>query len=739
MPLIKISERPDAADGTNASVSFDNGGDYPITVSDPFSTKEETLLEWYFEEYLRFPFVGEVEANAAAESIARYGEALFNQVFADRDAHSLYKDMLRGGLENVSIEIAGSPEFHKLHWEAMKDPRQPDALALHATMVRKNIKPQTVQASLRAAPAINLLIVTARPGGKRDVGYRTISRPLIDGLQQAAARVQIDILRPGTYEALSKHLEKHGTGQYHVIHFDVHGSLLKHEELKKGIETGGLLYNARYGRTNIEEYDGLKAFLFLEGEKEGQADPVKASELARLLINHQVPIAILNACESGKQIGAAETSLGSHLMQAGVQMVLAMGYSVTVSAAELMMSTLYEQLFAGQKLSVAIRRARQELKNRKGRQAYFNRIIDLEDWLLPVVYQNREMELATREFTPDERKAYYERQAASFAFPKPTYGFFGRDLDILLIEKRLLSVRNILLVRGMGGAGKTTLLKHLGAWWQKTNFIDRVFYFGYDESAWTRQWIITEIAKQLFSEIEYAGFHPLGLEAQQKMLAERLRAHRHLLILDNLESITGSHLAIRNILPEEERDALRGFLVDLADGRTLVLLGSRGGEEWLAGGTFEDNVYDMPGLDAEAASLMSDRILERCGATGYRGEEDFQRLLKLLNGYPLALEVVLANLVRQTPAQVLAALEAGDVALDRGDTEKKTESILRCIDYSHSNLSPDAQGLLICLAPFTGVVNLGWMEQYTIRLREQSALAHLPFERWEEVLKEAAN
>ena len=46
------------------------------------------------------------------------------------------------------------------------------------------------------------------------------------------------------------------------------------------------------------------------------------------------------------------------------------------------------------------------------------------------------------------------------------------------------------------------------------------------------------------------------------MLAQRLRAERHLLVLDNLESITGSHLAIQNTLPEEERDALRSDLAE---------------------------------------------------------------------------------------------------------------------------------------------------------------------------------
>jgi CHAT domain-containing protein len=119
-----------------------------------------------------------------------------------------------------------------------------------------------------------------------------------------------------------------------------------------------LRYHARYGRSDIKEYKSVKAFLFLEDDKANEADPVEASELADLLLTHQVPITILNACQSGKQVGAAETSLGSRLMQAGVQMVLAMGYSVTVSAAELMMSILYEQLFAGRQLSEAIRRRR---------------------------------------------------------------------------------------------------------------------------------------------------------------------------------------------------------------------------------------------------------------------------------------------------------------------------------------------------------------------------------------------
>ncbi len=746
MATIRIQERAGGTDEFQATISFNNGPEYALTIKNPFAQEEDDQLAWYFERYLRFPFTDQVKAREAAGSIARYGESLFKQVFEENhNVYARYKAAVQAGLSTVQFEIAGSPLFHTLHWEALKDPELRLPLALQATMVRKNLNPSTIEASVRPSPTINLLIVTARPSGRSDVGYRTISRPLVEALRQANLPVQINILRPGTYKALENHLRQTSAqqqeGYYQVIHFDLHGATLTYEQLQQAQEASRHLYNERYGRSDIQPYEGVKAFLAFEGAEGTQVDRVEASELADLLVTHQVPVAILNACQSGKQIGESETSLGSRLMQAGVQLVLAMGYSVTVSAAELLMQTLYQHLFAGEELSAAIRHARIELYNHKARRAYFEQQIDLEDWLLPVVYQNQPVQVQPREFTPGERAAWFERKAEEQRYnpPEPHYGFVGRDLDILEIERRLLLKRNLLLVRGMGGAGKTTLLRHLGAWWHTTGFVERVFYFGYDEKAWTLEQIMMEMAQQLYGPQYYTNFQPLSLAARQAMLAHELRSANHLLILDNLESITGAELAIQHTLPPAEQDRLRSFLADLAKGRTLVLLGSRGGEDWLAKGTFDDNVYELPGLDPEAASTLADRILEKHNATKYREETDFQKLLKLLDGFPLALEVILANLARQAPGEVLAALQAGDVKLDTPGSQEKTESILRCIDYSHSNLSPEAQQLLLCLAPFTSVIWLDPLDDYTEQLRQQPALASLPFERWPEVLREAQN
>ncbi len=242
MALISIEEvHVGGQDAFQAVVSFNHGPKYPLTVRNPFSPEQEQELEWYFEKHLCFPFTDKVRAKNAAAIIPVYGENLFNQVFADRQVYSAYKELVQAGLPTVQIEIAGSPAFQSLHWEALKDPDLPTPLSLQATIVRKNLRPSTIQAKLRPSPAINLLIVTARPSGRQDVGYRTISRPLVELLRQTDLPVQIEILRPGSYEALHHHLQetttRHRAGYYQVIHFDVHGAVLPYHAFQREQQT----------------------------------------------------------------------------------------------------------------------------------------------------------------------------------------------------------------------------------------------------------------------------------------------------------------------------------------------------------------------------------------------------------------------------------------------------------------------------------------------------------------------
>src|SRR5207249_1130743 len=122
MTLIRIQEHPNGPNGSNAIINFNNGPDYPITISDPFSKEEEKLLEWYFEEHLHFPFTENVKAQTAGASITTYGEKLFQHIFTDPKISRIYNRAIQSGPNTLQFEIAGSPTFHALHWEALKDP-----------------------------------------------------------------------------------------------------------------------------------------------------------------------------------------------------------------------------------------------------------------------------------------------------------------------------------------------------------------------------------------------------------------------------------------------------------------------------------------------------------------------------------------------------------------------------------------------------------------------------------------
>ena len=341
MVTITIREQSQTDTGFNVTLVIE-GNNYPITVSDPFDVNQEQELEWYFEDWLSYPHLDNVKADRAQASVREYGQELFKQVFqSDLKAYAKYSQ-IRNNLSQAILKIESiTPEFHAIHWETLQDPDLPRPFAVDSIFTRKSVNPATIEAQVKESPTVNLLVVTARPKGDRDVGYRTISRPLVEAIRNSQLRVKIELLRPGTYEALAKHLEAKGSGYYHIVHFDVHGGLMRYDDYQVGMENNRYLYDGRYGRSKaIKPYEGVKAFLALEVQEKGKSDLVEAEVIAELLTGKGIPVCILNACQSGKQVRSPlapltkggkenggkrmggiednrETSLGSRLMNAG--------------------------------------------------------------------------------------------------------------------------------------------------------------------------------------------------------------------------------------------------------------------------------------------------------------------------------------------------------------------------------------------------------------------------------------
>ena len=219
-----------------------------------------------------------------------------------------------------------------------------------------------------------------------------------------------------------------------------------------------------------------------------------------------------------------------------------------------------------------------------------------------------------------------------------------------------------------------------------------------------------------------ARFDALSSPARMERVAGLLRAERSLLVLDNAESITAHPAAIPHALDETERAHLARLLSRLRGGRTLVLLGSREAEAWVAPQAFGRNVYDLPGLDPQAASMLVDRILELHGGVGYLKDPVQRRaldeLVTLLGRYPLPLTVVLPMLGSHPPTQVLADLTAG------GQDADPMSAIRRSIEYSHGKLDPTIRRSLLLLAPFTATIPGGeLLAAYQRLLAEHEAVA----------------
>ena len=681
MSIITIREQPhDSQNEYKAIVIFNHEDEFPpcTILTDRFNVQVADL-EWYFDEYTQ-DAEDEDRANQVTASLKEYGQELFKQVFCG-DALRRYSEEKNAGIQ--CIEITGSPAFHSLHWETLYDSYQRQLLILDIPIIRKYTSETKVVPKPLESPTINLLIVAARPAHKDiEIKHRTISRPLVESLRQAKLPVKIDIVRPGTFHALRDHLAEK-KGYYHIIHFDVHGKL-----------------------------QDKQAFLLFESDKGNQPELIKATQLAELLVRHQIPITILNACESGKQVGITETSLSGQFMQAGMPMVLAMRYTVTADAATLFMETLYKHLFdkPDDDIATAIHFARSTLYDDKTRHDNLNQAFKIEDWIIPVVYQNTKVYLPIRDFTPEEKKEYDVR--TFHCDPNLPYKkFVGRDFDISQIESKLRQ-DNILLIQGDSGIGKTALLHHFGWWWQNTGFINEVFYFGYDEKAWAHQQVLVTLAEKLFDANDYSTFKSLPLDKQRSMVANHLCKKRHLLIFDALGCID-----------ESEKTALHDFLMGLVGGgdKTLVLLGSQTNEGWLAAGTFMNNVYELSGIKNESVLTLITSALALRSKNSY-----IYQLPNKLKGHPLLLKIIVQMIAHQKK-KLLHPLLKNKIL----NEEKKSQTILMAvISLIFNTLSPAEKGLLLCLAPFKSAININTLSEYSQRLLLQPILAQLPLASW---------
>ncbi|HEU4757771.1 MAG TPA: adenylate/guanylate cyclase domain-containing protein, partial [Agromyces sp.] len=281
--------------------------------------------------------------------------------------------------------------------------------------------------------------------------------------------------------------------------------------------------------------------------------------------------------------------------------------------------------------------------------------------------------------------------------PLQVTSFVGRREE-LARARRLLDATRLLTITGTGGTGKTRLALQIGAE-VGSRFRDGVFFVDlspiHDAGL-----VASQVLKGL------GGPAATGKRPPREVLLDRLADREVLLILDNFEQVIAAA-------------ALVAELVRVSP-RSRFVVTSRGPLRITAEQEMPLEPMEVPGaLDPESPSAFDAvaLLVERALAVRpdfeltARNAAAVAELVRVLDGLPLAIELV-ASRVRLLPVpEILARLDPASLGSGAVDLPERQRTIEGAIAWSHDLLAPPVQDLFARLGVFAGGADLEQIER----------------------------
>ncbi|MFI1971934.1 CHAT domain-containing tetratricopeptide repeat protein [Streptomyces cinnamoneus] len=694
----------------------------PVVLNWPLDSDDLEDLRWYLEDYLRAPFgVYEDRGCRIADRLPSWGRVMFTALFGSGPARDAYVRVRTRATHPGSAEIvlrSSAPAWLGLPWELLCDPRLPTPLALDGMGLSRALPAHLGEAFEVGGHRLRVLMVISRPDGAHDVGYRMIARPLLRRLEAVRGRVDVEVLRPPTLEALVERLReaREAGTPFQIVHFDGHGTLA---------EEGVLVF----------EKPG------------GGADHVPAGRIARVLADARVPVVVLNACQSGAVGKQLEAAVATRLLAGGASAVVAMAYSVYAVAAAEFVTAFYERLFVGDTIGEAVRAGRAQMARRPERPSPKGEL-PLADWAIPVHYLRREVRFPELRAEPtaarsglsleDALDRLRERGPGAADDPlSPEGEFVGRDGLFHTLETAARA-RRVVVLHGPGGTGKTELAKAFGRWWRDTGGVERpewVIWHSFEPgvASFGLDGVVAQIGLRVFG----ADFARQPPDVRRELVRDLLREHRLLMVWDNFESVASmpDPAAATPPLDDTGRGELKDFLAEVAaGGRSVILVTSRTPEHWLG----DLRRVAVGGLSPDEAVEYADHVLRPFPAAApRRADRAFAELLEWLHGHPLSMRLILPHLDTTDAGALLAGLRGG-AALPAPPGGDRTTSLPASISYSLAHLDPVQRRLLAAVSLFHGVADAILLNIFSGREQVPHRFRGVDTNGWTAVLDRAA-
>lgn len=530
-------------------------------------------MTWY-QKYYRGESVKEIKRATIFEiRMKHWGRKMFRVLFENpknRQATFVFDQAVRAGLANTELVItSGWGGHHNIPWELLYSPKHDYLAPQLGSMYR--IVPQYVIERPFSHPSgkpLNILLVIARPNGEGDMSPVVLSEPLLKkiGPWLRRGRVKLKVLRPPTFLEFNRELGDN-KGYWHVVHFDGHGVL------------GNLIFE----------------------KPVGGPDYISARQVANSLRNCDVPLVILDACDSGvfynlkmsSSLGlpselkepSPSISIASELIALGTKAVVTMAYPVHTQASSDFMVAFYAGILMGKSVADCVAAGRRLLfldSERTSDTSTFK----MSDWMIPVLYQQ---DCSSYTLFPKSIKGKSSFPAALEAdseskverkllvgVPGPgSIDFMGR-VDELFNLERLFQESPVVVLSGKKGQGKTALACEMARFLVRTSGRQRVFYRSFKGKGDFRK-VVLDIGKLFMGD----QFQTIGFSKQRRGVVNYLRRHPCLLIWDRFERVGKTQNSPRE-KERKEKMEIASFLNKFRDGPAWILIITRQDENWLS-------------------------------------------------------------------------------------------------------------------------------------------------------------
>lgn len=429
----------------------------PVTDDDAGDTR------WLLEDYPRLAGRSvEPIASRIEERLHALAAELRTAVFESAEEAQPIRDSLANPelVNQLHISIEESQSSPWTPWELMPAPDSSEPLSLLASSFTRISTSATAAQLPSKSDKLRVLLITSRPSGEDDVPFRSVASRIVQAVAASPETViQVDLLRPPTYESLLETLAAASETEapYNVVHFDGHGS-----------------YEA-----DVLDEDSKRGYLYFE-TTDGSTEAISGSILGADLAQYNVSYLLLNACRSAyteANSAASKTTertfgtLATEVRKQGVAGVLAMGFNLYVVTAARLVANTYVALAAGYNLSEAVGHARRDLYHTE------NDVAGAFDWLVPITFSGEAVgEREQPDIIPNLTVQASTTTPTSAAVIDPGAGqgsrsdkrpFFGYD-NVLLRLDRACGASRIAELVGLSGVGKSAVAGEFARWWAAT-------------------------------------------------------------------------------------------------------------------------------------------------------------------------------------------------------------------------------------------------------------------------------